>query len=65
MTGVCRDCRDELDHCHGTVVLHAGTAAECTESCDYPEDPHPFRIDCAAVGCHCVDDDSHQLRATG
>ena len=53
MPDACRECRDDLDHCHGTVVFHALTAVECTEDCATPESEHAFRIDCDATGCNC------------
>lgn len=53
MASVCRDCREELEHCHGTVIVHALSAVECTEDCATPEAVHPFRIDCVSTGCAC------------
>lgn len=49
----CRECEDDLAHCHGTVILHVGRRAECTEDCGDPEMDHTFTIDCAAIGCGC------------
>jgi len=51
----CRYCRDGLEHCHGTVIIHAQRGAECTaDGCDAPElIEHTLRIDCDAVGCAC------------
>lgn len=55
MTNQCRECRDGLEHCHGTVIVHARFGAECTESdCDRPELAHTYRIDCDAIGCACA-----------
>ena len=53
MTSVCRGCREDLEHCHGTVIHHMLTAVECTEDCASPESLHDFRIDCEAIGCVC------------
>jgi hypothetical protein len=53
MSSVCRECRDGLEHCHGTVVHHAVSGIECTEDCGAPDSLHTFRIDCEAVGCTC------------
>jgi hypothetical protein len=55
MDGDCRECRAGLDHCHGTLIIHAQRRTECTEdSCDVPEIiAHALRIDCDAVGCAC------------
>ncbi|MBV8965190.1 MAG: hypothetical protein JO191_03330 [Mycobacteriaceae bacterium] len=51
----CRYCRDGLEHCHGTVIMHAHRRAECTEDdCDGPSYiDHVWRVDCDAVGCTC------------
>jgi hypothetical protein len=51
----CRDCREGLEHCHGTVIRHSAGRPECTEAeCDSPElMTHTFVIDCDAVGCGC------------
>ncbi|MGB8404203.1 MAG: hypothetical protein WCE30_09080 [Mycobacterium sp.] len=54
LSTTCRQCGDDLQHCHGTVIIHAGQAAECTdEDCVTPEAEHLFRIDCDTVGCAC------------
>jgi len=50
----CRYCRDGLEHCHGTIIIHSQRRAECTDDCDGPElVAHAVRIDCDAVGCAC------------
>jgi hypothetical protein len=54
MPSVCRECREDLEHCHGTVIHHALFARECTEDCATPEVVHAFRIDCEAIGCPCT-----------
>jgi hypothetical protein len=54
MTGGCRECREGLEHCHGTVVHHASWAIECTDDCAAPDGLHAFSIDCDAVGCSCA-----------
>ena len=53
----CRYCRDGLEHCHGTVIIHLLHRTECTQDeCDGPElIPHTFRVDCEAVGCRCAE----------
>ncbi|MGV0792073.1 hypothetical protein [Mycolicibacterium sp. XJ1819] len=52
---ICRQCRADLEHCHGTVVHHASMRAECTEpDCVTPEVVHAFDIDCDAIGCTCA-----------
>ncbi|MGW0162754.1 hypothetical protein ACWDUN_25875 [Mycobacterium sp. NPDC003323] len=61
MSGICRECRDsgadaELEHCHGTVIVHIGQRPECTEpDCRTPEAAHTYTIDCFAVGCECAE----------
>ena len=53
MSDVCRECREDLEHCHGTVVHHASFAIECTDDCATPDGLHSFSIDCEAIGCVC------------
>lgn len=54
MTVHCPQCRAGLEHCHGTVIVHAEVGSECTEAdCTRPEITHTFRLDCGAVGCRC------------
>ena len=52
----CRECADGLAHCHGTVILHIGQRAECTDDCGAPEVEHTYTIDCVAIGCGCARD---------
>jgi hypothetical protein len=55
MDSDCRGCRGGLDHCHGTVILHALQWSECTEpDCVMPEVTHAFVVDCDAIGCDCA-----------
>ena len=54
MSDVCRECREDLDHCHGTLVHHASFFVECTDDCATPEGLHSFAVDCEAVGCTCA-----------
>jgi len=57
MSDVCRECREDLEHCHGTLVHHFPSAGsvfvECTEDCARPDGLHSFSVDCDAVGCAC------------
>ena len=56
---------DGLAHCHGTVIVHVGLPAECTdEACALPESEHTMRIDCDVVGCGCAEP-AAGLRAAG
>ena len=55
MTNQCHECRDGLEHCHGTVIHHVDRRVECTEAgCSSPEVVHAFVLDCDATGCACV-----------
>jgi hypothetical protein len=51
----CQDCGLEIDHCHGTLVVHSDRTAECTDAACELLDllRHPLIIDCVAVlgGC--------------
>jgi hypothetical protein len=54
----CASCIADLDHCHGTLVIHPDGAVECTEiRCfDLETERHPLTIDCELVdgGCECT-----------
>ncbi|HEY7594233.1 MAG TPA: hypothetical protein VH969_13855 [Actinophytocola sp.] len=52
----CPDCGDRVDHCHGTLVLHADdveVTAECIDpACDAPElASHTLVVGCGELGC--------------
>jgi hypothetical protein len=52
----CPECSAAVDHCHGTLVLHADGSVECTDpSCTvYAVDRHGLLLVCgAAEGCSC------------
>ncbi|MFE2956752.1 hypothetical protein ACWCW7_19295 [Nocardia tengchongensis] len=54
----CASCESALDHCHGTLIVHAAGPVECTESECFDTDRarHLFVADCfdAAGGCACA-----------
>lgn len=53
----CPDCADELDHCHGTVVVHVALEVECGEpGCAGDPARHVWQVPCADTGCTCEDD---------
>lgn len=58
MSMECATCAENLDHCHGTLVLHVDGFEECTEpGCtDLIELRHTLVIDCHEVHgrCECV-----------
>jgi hypothetical protein len=51
----CLDCAQDVDHCHGTLVVHRDRTVECTNpDCELGDlMRHVFVLDCAAVlgGC--------------
>ena len=51
----CPDCGLDLDHCHGTLVVHGDRTFECTNAaCELPDLlRHAFVIDCVAVSGGC------------
>jgi hypothetical protein len=60
----CSDCGRDVDHCHGTLVIHSDRTVECTNAACELGDllRHVFVIDCAAVlgGC-CVSEEAPNL----
>ncbi|WP_216216590.1 hypothetical protein [Amycolatopsis aidingensis] len=54
----CVRCAGGLDHCHGTLVLHADDQVECTDlgCADHDELRHSLTVDCVelAGGCACL-----------
>jgi len=53
MNTTCSDCSTELDHCHGSLVVHLDATVECTEpGC---VDLHLVRHTLAVVRCEDVD----------
>jgi hypothetical protein len=57
----CSDCGLEVDHCHGTLVVHEDSTVDCTDvMCELPDLlRHAFIVDCVAVlgGC-CVTEEA-------
>ena len=60
----CPDCGLEIDHCHGTLVVHSDRTAECTDAvCELADLlRHGLIIDCAVVlgGC-CAGEETTDL----
>ena len=56
----CHDCHRGLEHCHGTLVLHADHTAECDEQarCGAAEDAHLWWVACTELGCGCTGDEA-------
>jgi hypothetical protein len=46
MVELCRDCDDDLEHCHGTVFRHEDGSFECLEDPDYYAPPEALRHLC-------------------
>ena len=55
----CLDCDRDVDHCHGTLVMHSDRTVECTNAACELGDllRHVFVIDCAAVPGGCCESD--------
>ena len=55
----CSACLAELDHCHGTLVVHSTVEIECTDpDCiDLASVRHSLVIDCSelSAGCGCTE----------
>jgi hypothetical protein len=56
----CSDCGMDIDHCHGTLVVHEDRTVDCTDvACEVPDLlRHAFIVDCVAVlgGCCLVEE---------
>ncbi|HJQ47720.1 MAG TPA: hypothetical protein VJ870_15590 [Amycolatopsis sp.] len=52
----CLDCLADLDHCHGTLIQHEDTFAECTDpGCSHLDVVrHRLTLACAEIGCACT-----------
>ena len=60
----CLNCSLDVDHCHGTLVVHSDRTVECTHAACELADllRHAFIIDCTEVlGECCVSDEAAEL----
>lgn len=50
---ICRDCQDELEHCHGVVIRHLDGSCECADDldCAVVVEAHLFAVDCTEPSC--------------
>lgn len=56
-TATCRDCSDDLDHCHDTLIVHVDGRVECGEAgCHAVVVRHSLVIPCADLGRGCACD---------
>ncbi len=55
ISGTCPECRQDLEHCHGTAIEHCDGSADCSDDpgCQLPGELHLFLISCAEVSCDC------------
>jgi hypothetical protein len=51
----CAECGQDLEHCHGTAIMHLDGTADCTDDpgCRLAGDQHLFVISCSEAGCDC------------
>ena len=54
-----------IDHCHGTLIVHRDRTLECTnEACELPDLlRHAFIVDCIALGGCCRDEETLDFAA--
>ena len=59
-TSPCPTCDDDLEHCHGVLVLHADGRAECWElpRCEGEVVEHDYEVPCHELGCGCLGDEA-------
>ncbi|WP_241385562.1 hypothetical protein [Rhodococcus sp. CH91] len=66
----CSQCNHDLDHCHGTLVIHAEAPADCTDPdcADFGIVRHTLVLDCAEIdgrcSCSVVAEDTQLLRVS-
>jgi hypothetical protein len=55
ITETCGECEQDLEHCHGTAIVHCDACAECAEDpdCHLVADQHLFAIACQETACAC------------
>lgn len=51
----CADCTAELEHCHGTLIVHDDGVVDCTEQDCSDRDParHPLLLNCVDENPDC------------
>jgi hypothetical protein len=51
----CAECEDDLEHCHGTAIVHADGRCECSDDidCRALAEVHAFAVACREVDCPC------------
>jgi hypothetical protein len=51
----CVECEQDLEHCHGTAIVHFDRSGDCAEdpSCRLAVEQHLFVVSCAEVECRC------------
>ena len=54
----CAECQQDLEHCHGTAILHVDGVADCSDApdCRLTAELHRFVISCAELD-RCCDAD--------
>lgn len=63
----CMSCSADLDHCHGTLVLHGDHNTECTDFTCVDADfaRHTLVVDCVEIvgGCRCAEEHHDQVHS--
>ena len=51
----CVECDQDLEHCHGTAIVHVDGAADCSDDpdCRLAAELHLFMVSCHEVECSC------------
>jgi hypothetical protein len=51
----CAECDQDLEHCHGTVIVHFDGSGDCADDpgCRLAAEQHLFVVSCGEVKCHC------------
>lgn len=56
MDEMCAECKAELDHCHGTLIVHLESGLECTDDGCVVLDParHDLIVGCDSLARPCA-----------
>ena len=62
----CVECHQDLEHCHGTAIVHVDGTADCSDDpdCRAGAELHLFLLSCHEVECSCAAGDARPALAS-